>query len=115
MLGKSLRGILEGGTHGTALFPPGAPVDPSSVFVRCTHLRRTQQSAQNMLLGMGLAERLSKPDCIDVFVRPPERETLYPNSRNTGNRQSELIAAIMERHTWPGYDVLRQKTVQVGG
>ncbi|CAM9707924.1 unnamed protein product, partial [Hapterophycus canaliculatus] len=64
LVGDGLRGMLEGGgadwREGEGpgarerLFPAGLDAEKSSIFVRCTRVPRTQQSAQNMLMGLGV-------------------------------------------------------------
>ncbi|CAM9890102.1 unnamed protein product [Ectocarpus sp. 13 AM-2016] len=68
LVGEGLRGVLEGGGDEVvggegSLFPAGLEAEKSAIFVRCTRLKRTHQSAQNMLEGLGLK------DGVDLYVR----------------------------------------------
>lgn len=109
LVGKGLRSVLDGGGGGKQLFPDGLEAEKSSIFVRCTHLKRTHQSSQNLLMGLGLSGG------VDLHVRPSERETLYPNSKNTGLRQAEIIAQANAENNWPGQEELARKTAEMFG
>ncbi|CBJ32253.1 conserved unknown protein [Ectocarpus siliculosus] len=113
LVGEGLRGVLEGGgDEGVggegSLFPAGLEAEKSAIFVRCTRLKRTHQSAQNMLEGLGLK------DGVDLYVRPPERETLWPSKRNRG-KQDRLIARAIAESTFPGQAELKTKTAEMVG
>ncbi|CAB1097137.1 unnamed protein product [Ectocarpus sp. CCAP 1310/34] len=113
LVGEGLRGVLEaGGDEGVggegSLFPAGLEAEKSAIFVRCTRLKRTHQSAQNMLEGLGLR------DGVDLYVRPPERETLWPSKRNR-RKQDRLIARAIAESTFPGQAELKTKTAEMVG
>ncbi|CAM9953409.1 unnamed protein product [Pylaiella littoralis] len=112
-VGEGLRGVLdgggaEGGDGERWLFPAGLEADKSSIFVRCTKLKRTHQSAQNMLTGLGLKGG------VDLFVRPTDRETMWPSRHNRG-KQNDLIAEANAKNTFPGQAELKTKTSEMIG
>ncbi|CAM9426095.1 unnamed protein product, partial [Phaeothamnion confervicola] len=109
-LGRHLRPLLFSTPESSsaALFP-ATELPAGNVFVRSTHMRRTQQSAQNLLRGLGLPA----DGAIPVLFRPAKDETLYPNAKRTGARQFELIAAINERHRSEEQDLLEARVAKV--
>eukprot|EP00903_Cladosiphon_okamuranus_P012489 g11695.t1 len=113
LLGERLREVLDGGTgagsareRGRRLFPAGLEAEKSSIFVRCTRVSRTHESAQNMLKGLGLSGG------VDLYVRHNDRETLWP-SRSTKGKQTRLIDQANESNHFPGHDELKAKMVGV--
>ncbi|CAM9464044.1 unnamed protein product [Scytosiphon promiscuus] len=120
MVGEGLRGILDGGEahwkegvmpgEGGRLFPAGLDAEKSSIFVRCSRVPRTQQSAQNMLIGLGVKGG------VDLHVRPKETETMMP-VHHTRARRSAIIAELDQDNesVYPGYAELRAKAAEVAG
>ncbi len=65
---------------------------PPILYARATNIRRTQQSAQNLLLGL-------YPDgSLPIEVRPTHEETLYPNADRKCGRQEEIITELRKKH-----------------
>lgn len=61
------------------------------VYARATNIRRTQQSAQNLLLG------LYPEGSLPIEVRPTPDETLYPNADRSCRRQEEIITELRKQ------------------
>ena len=55
-----------------------------AVYARATNIRRTQQSAQNLLLGLYPEEEAGS---VPIEVRATDEETLYPNADRRCRRQ----------------------------
>lgn len=72
---------------------------PRLIYARATNIRRTQQSCQNLLLGL-----YPPPSCppslppLTIDVRPTHLETLYPNADRSCCRQGEIISELRQQH-----------------
>lgn len=91
-LGAQLRTRL---VDEAAFLPPvlSADVAADDIHVRCTSIRRTQQSAANLLMGLyppGTAARAPEDQPIALRVADHAAETLYPNSK-VCPRHDEII------------------------
>ncbi|CAM9179369.1 unnamed protein product [Ascophyllum nodosum] len=106
-LGGILREHVVAGNN-AALFPSGPETEASSIYVRTTAIRRTQHSAQNLLLGLGLSGD------VDLHVRPRTRETLWP-TKNHRRRQEELIDQASQENEWPNHADLKTTTSKMLG
>jgi hypothetical protein len=65
--------------------PPDLNARTAGVYARATNIRRTQQSAQNLLLG------LWPQGSMPVEIRYKTEETMYPNPDRSCKRQEEII------------------------
>ncbi|EWM22620.1 histidine acid, partial [Nannochloropsis gaditana] len=82
---------------------PPSSSPPSFLHARATNIRRTQQSAQNLLLGLypdgaPHPSPSSSAPPLAIQVRPTASETLYPNADRSCCRQGEIIAELASRH-----------------
>lgn len=98
-LGASLRRHL---VDGAALLP--AALDPSLLYARSTNSRRTQQSLQNVLLGLYPAEENSGAAPRMPLRVGPRSDPMLPNGDGRCARIPELIQQ-MKREGYVGYQL----------